>query len=168
MDGLVARIEAAFAARAHPGNTAITRCAYDRVNGGAMDGPCWQCVEMAAFFADKSWRGVRGVDLRRHGDTDALFTVAAYCYFLPAYLLAAIREPRELDVCIDHLSYRFGPEPGDPWTDERLAQLLRELQADERAAVHAYFEFALTQDEDGDGYVERALRNLADGTTTWT
>ena len=60
MDDLVARIEAAFAARAHPGDTEITRCTYDRVNGGTMDGPCWECVEMAEFFAGRSWRGVRG------------------------------------------------------------------------------------------------------------
>jgi hypothetical protein len=165
MDDLVARIGAAFAARAHPGDTEITRCRYDRVNGGTMDGPCWECEEMSAFFAAKSWQRLRGVDLRRDGDTDALFTVAAYCYFLPAYLMAAIREPRELDVCIDHLSYRFGPEPGDPWADERLAQVVRALRVSERAAVHAYFEFALTRGEDWDGYVERALRNLADAAT---
>ena len=64
-------------------------------------------------------------------------------------------------MCIDHLAYRFGPEPGDPWSDERLAQLLHELTPDERAAVRAYFQFALTQDDDWDGFVQRALGNLA-------
>ena len=73
MDGLEARIEAAFAARAHPGDTEITRCTYDPVNGGTMDGPCWECVEMAEFFAGRSWRGVRGCELRRYGDANALF-----------------------------------------------------------------------------------------------
>jgi len=126
-----------------------------------MDGPCWECEEMAEFFAGKPWRTLGGKALRRYGDADALFTVEAYCYFLPAYLLAAIREPRELDVCLDHLAYRFGPKPGESWPAQRLAHVLRELTSDERAAVHAYFEFALTQEDDWDGYVERALRNLA-------
>jgi hypothetical protein len=161
MDDLAARIEAAFAARAQPGDAEITRCTYDRVNGGTMDGPCWECEEMAEFFAGKSWRTLGGKALRRYGDADALFTVKAYCYLLPAYLLASIREPRELDVCIDHLAYRFGPEPGDPWSDERLAQVLHELTPDERAAVRAYFQCALTRDDDWDGFVQRALGNLA-------
>jgi hypothetical protein len=161
MDDLVARIEEAFAPRAYPGDTEITRCTYDRANGGTMDGPCWECVEMAEFFAGKSWRSLRAADLRRHGDADSLYTIKAYCYYLPAYLTAAIRAPTDLDVCVDHLAYRFGPKPGDPWRDERLARTLHELTPDERAAVRGYFQFALTQEDDWDGYVERALRNLA-------
>jgi len=162
MDDLVARIDAAFSERAHPGNSEITRCAYDRVNGGTMDGPCWECEEMADFFAGKSWRGVRAADLRRYGDSDALYTIKAYCYYLPAYLTAAIREPGDLDVCVDHLAYRFGPEPGDAWRDEHLARTVGDLTPDERAATHAYFQFARTQDpKDFGGFIERALRNLA-------
>jgi hypothetical protein len=161
MEDLVARIEAAFSARAYPGDTEITRCTYDPVNGGTMEGPCLECVEMAAFFAGKSWRSLCAKALRRHGGADALFTIKAYCYLLPAYLVGAIRDPSELDVCLDHLAYRFGPQPGDPWDDERLARILHELTPEERAAVRAYFQFALTQEDDWDGYVERALANLA-------
>ena len=161
MDALVARIEAAFAERAHPGDSEITRCAYDRVNGGTMGGPCWECEEMAEFFAGKPWQALDAGALRRYGDNDALFTVKAYCYLLPAYLVAAIREPGALDVCVDNLAFRFGPKPDDAWPTERLAELLRELSSDERAAVRAYFQFALTRDGDWDGFVERALGNLA-------
>jgi hypothetical protein len=59
------------------------------------------------------------------------------------------------------VAYRFGLKPGEPWPEERLAHVLREPTCDERGAVHAYFEFALTQEDDWDGYVERALRNVA-------
>ena len=48
-----------------------------------------------------------------------------------------------------------------PRPNERLVQILRELTLDERASVRAYFQFALTQEEDWDGYMERALVNLA-------
>lgn len=116
---------------------------------------------MAQFFAGKSWRTLGGHALFLNGQADALFTVKAYCYLLPAYLLAAIREPRELDVCVEHLAYRFGPKPDDPWGNERLSQILRELTPDERAVLRAYFQFTLTQEDDWDGFVERALRNLA-------
>jgi hypothetical protein len=161
MEDLVARIEAAFAARPHPGDTEITRCTYDPVNGGTMDGPCWECVEMAEFFAGRSWRGVRGWELRRYGDANALFTVEAYCYYLPAYLTAAIREPDACGACVECLPFRFGPKPDDLWGNERLGHILRELTPVERGAVRAYFQFALTQEDDWDGYVERALANLA-------
>jgi len=161
MDHLAARIADAFVARICPVDGEITRCAYDRVNGGTMGGPCWECEEMSAYFAGKPWQSLGGEALRCNGQADALFTVEAYCYFLPAYLLAAIREPRVLDVCLDHLAYRCGPKPGESWPAERLAHVLRELTSDERAAVHAYFAFALSRDDDWDGYIERALRNLA-------
>jgi len=115
---------------------------------------------MQAFFAGKSWQTLDGQALFLNGQADALFTVTAYCYLLPAYLVAAIREPQALDVCVEHLPCRFGPKPDDPWGNERITRILRELTPDERAAVHAYFQFALTQDDDWDGYVERALSNL--------
>jgi hypothetical protein len=161
MHALIARISNAFAGRRPPADGIVTRCAFDRANGGSMGGPCWECEEMQSFFAGRPWQGLGGTELRRWGDNDALFTVSAYCYVLPAYLVAAIREPVELDVCVDHLAYRFGPEPGVTWRDERLTQTLGELTPEERAATRAYFEFALTQERDDfGGYSERALRNL--------
>jgi hypothetical protein len=126
-----------------------------------MDGPCWECEEMREFFAGKSWRTLGAKGLRRHGGADALFTIKAYCHLLPAYLVAAIREPRELDVCVDHLAYRFGPEPGDPWSNGRLAEVLRELTPDERAAVRAMFLRELSWDVLGQRTMA-AYRSLMD------
>jgi hypothetical protein len=160
MDSLLAHISEAFGARAYPGDENITRCTYDKENGGAYDGPCWECQEMAKYFKGKSWRYLSGLDLRQHGDNDALFTVPAYCYFLPAYLVAAVREPNDLDVCIEHLTYRFGPKPNEDWDTKRLADIFTELDAEETRAALEYFQFAMRKEQDFDGHCERAIRNL--------
>jgi hypothetical protein len=160
MNELIAIIEAAFEKRPRPFDEDITHCTYDKENGGDFDGPCCECVDMAAFFKGKSWRDLSGEDLRHEGQADSLFTVTAYCYFLPAFLIAAIREPEEADVCVEHLAYRFGPKSDDEWSQERVALVVDELTAAEREATLAYFRFAISRDGDFDGYLERAIRTL--------
>jgi hypothetical protein len=89
-----------------------------------------------------------------------LFTVQAYCYFLPAYLIAAIREPKELDICVDHLTYRFGPKTDEEWGPKRLKELCAELGTSEAVAGLEYFRFAYNRERDFDGYCERSIKNL--------
>jgi hypothetical protein len=160
MESLIATISTAFKARRYPGDENITRCTYDKRNGGTYDNPCWECQEMAEYFKGKSWRELKGHELRRYGDNDALFTVSAYCYFLPSYLVAAIREPKDLDDCIDYLTYRFGPKPDEEWRQQRLAQIGTELTTAEIQALLEYFQFALRKEQDFDGYCERSIKNL--------
>ena len=158
MDDLITCIFSAFSGRLHPGIGNITRCTYDKKNGGEFDGPCWECMEMAEYFADKSWTNLSAAELRQHGDTDSLFTVAAYCYFLPAYLTAAIRDPSVADVCVDHLSFRFGPD--DAWGKQRLGEIFQVLQPREITAVQGYFQRVEGQTLDPDEHRSRALHNL--------
>lgn len=157
MNELIAQIETAFSARQPPGEENITRCSYDKKNGGSFEGPCFECVEMAAFFRGKKWQELTAVELRREGSTDSLFTTPAYCYFLPAYLTAAIRDPEQADVCVDHLGFRFGPKNDDVFEQARLSQILAELTPAERAAVLAYFRFAFVRDGDFGGWLERSI-----------
>lgn len=161
MDSLIQQIEKAFASRSYPGDDNLTHCSYDRKYGGAYDGPCWECQEMAEFFRGKPWRTLRARELRRYGDADALFTIDAYSYFLPAYLLEAVRNPGELDVCVDHLTYRFGPKAEDQFGCERLAAILKALCDAELFALVNYFRFALSREQDWDGYCERSVQNVA-------
>jgi len=161
MDALIAEISTAFSPRAYPGDQNITRCTYDKKNGGSYDGPCWECEEMADFFKGKDWRDLKGRDLRQHGDNDALFTVSAYCYFLPAYLIAAISDPKALDVCVDHLTYRFGPKVDEEWGTQRLAGIRTELNVAETRVALEYFRFAMHREpRDFDGFCQRAIQNL--------
>ena len=163
MNALIGDITAAFRNRVQPAADNITRCGYDKRNGGELDGPCDDCAEMAEFFADKSWGDLSARELFENGKYDVLFTVAAYCYFLPAYLSAALTDPHELDVCLEHLEYRFGPKPDDPWGCQRLTAIFRSLTDDELKVCLRYFESADL--DDFENYRERALANISEELT---
>ena len=163
MNALIADIGEAFRDRAQPAADSITRCSYDKKYGGELHGPCDDCAEMAAYFADKRWTDVGASELFRYGKYDVLFTVEAYCYFLPAYLSAGLTDPKELDVCIEHLEYRFGPKPDDQWGRQRLGAVFELLTDDELKVCLRYFERA--DFDDFENYRERALANIAEELT---
>jgi len=163
MSALIADIAAAFRNRAQPGADNITRCGYDKRNGGELDGPCDDCAEMAEFFGDKSWADISARELFENGKYDVLFTVEAYCYLLPAYLSAALTDPQELDVCLEHLEYRFGPKPDDSWGCQRLSAVFELLTEDELKVCMRYFERASS--EDFEDFRERALANITEELT---
>jgi hypothetical protein len=162
MDVLLSSISGAFAARRHPGGGNITRCTLDRRFGGALDGPCWECEAMEEYFGARAWTEISGRELRRNGDNDSLFTVPAYCYFLPAYLVASVQEPENLDICVEHLEYRFGPKAEDAFAMARLSEIKSELAGTERAVLLSYFRFVLKRDGNFEGYCDRAVRNLSE------
>jgi hypothetical protein len=164
LDLLLASISAAFAARRHPGRGNITCCTLSKRFGGTLDGACWECEAMEDYFGGKSWTELTGSELRKNGDNDSLFTVPAYCYFLPAYLSASVREPKQLDICVEHLEYRFGPKAEDSFGVARLSELKSELNGPEQAAVVGYFRFALERDGNFEGYCERAVKNMSAST----
>ena len=136
-------------------------CRLSKQFGGPLERACWECEEMEEYFCGKTWNEVSGSELRRYGDNDSLFTVPAYCYFLPAYLRASIQEPQEMDVAVEHLEYRFGPKPQDEFGLARLSALQSELTATEKACVLNYFRFVLPRDGNFEGYCERAIENMS-------
>ena len=160
MDDLVSRIRQAFSTRPHPGADNIARCGYDKKNGGTYDGPCWECQDMTDYFGHRSWPEVPARELRRHGSADAQFEVDAYCYFLPGFLVAAINSPAELDVCVNHIVYRFGPKPDDDWGQNRLAAVTSNLSGVELQALLDYLRYTRAREHDFDGYCTRAIQNI--------
>lgn len=161
MNELIALIDDAFDKRPRPDDWDITHCTYDKKYGGSFNGPCGECARMSAFFKGKSWRHLTGKELHREGQSAGLFTVPAYCYFLPAFLIAAIREREDADVCVDHLAYTFGPKSDNKWATDRAAHIFAQLSVEEREATLAYFRLALSGDGDFDGYCECAIRTLS-------
>lgn len=161
MKALIADIRSAFSDRALPAPEDITHCSYYRKYGGAYDGPCWECADMTEFFAGRRWADLSARELRRHGDADSLFTVEAYCYLLPAYLVAALADPDELDVCCEHLDYRFGPKPTDEWGNQHLKAIFASLSDKELDVLIRYFEFDQGRTDDFDGYRGRCIGNIS-------
>ncbi|HVG93602.1 MAG TPA: hypothetical protein VND21_04085 [Planctomycetota bacterium] len=160
MQPLVDEIAAAFADRAYPGDDAITRCGYDRRNGGEFDGPCDDCARMAQFFRGRPWRDLRPADLFRHGQTPSLFTNPAYCYFLPAYLIGELEDSKAMDMAGEYLVWDFGPKPGDASSEGRLSEILGSLTERELHAVLQFFIHLRDVRYDESAYVSWAVENL--------
>lgn len=159
-DTLIQMIEEAFKDRLRPGDDDITHCSYDTKYGGGYDGPCWECEDMAEYFRGRSWRDLSALELRVKGQTECLFTVEAYCYFLPAYLTVAVRNSDELDVCVGHLAYQFGADRTQEYTAHRLELILNELSNREVEAVLAYFVFSREELYSDCLFCDRAMENL--------
>lgn len=159
-DSLIQMIAEAFKDRLRPCDDDITHCSYDTKYGGSYEGPCWECEQMAEYFRGRSWRDLSAEELRVNGQADCLFTVEAYCYFLPAYLIAAVRNPDELDVCVGRLAYRFGAERTEEYRAHRLDLILNQLSDREVEAVLAYFVFAREELYSDCPFCERAIENL--------
>jgi hypothetical protein len=160
MEQITRQIDNAFCVREYPGDNNVTHCTYDKANGGNHDGPCGECVAIADFFCGKLWRDISAKELRIHGQADILFTVEAYCYYLPAYLIAAVRDCEELDVCANHLTYRFGPKAEDGLGQDRLSKMFAALSGVELQVILEVFKHAYDLEDDFDGYLERSILNV--------
>ena len=154
---LVADIRTAFAGVVRPQE--VTRCSYDRRNGGQY-GTCVECSDMQKFFQDKDWRTLDAATLRREGQATALFEIDAYVYFLPAFLVAAIEDPVRADVILDHIPHCFGPRAEDEWGRSRLSSILERLTVPQRRVVLDYLRQTHEPERDFDGSEARAIANF--------
>lgn len=157
---IVEAIRQPFTWRPLPGKGDITHCTYDKKYGGQYDGPCPECVQMARYFAGKHWSKLTARALRRHGEATALFTVEAYCFLLPAYLIAAVTDPETLDIALDGLTYRFGPRLDDEWGQEHLRAILTELRNEELTVLLRYFKRELDKYGDFEHFCQRSIDNI--------
>lgn len=80
--------------------------------------------------------------------------------FLLAYLTAAVHDREELDVCVDHLTYRFGPKAEDAFGENRLSEIFSTLTEVELRAILNCFQYAYNLEEDFDGYCSRSISNV--------
>ncbi|WP_432721247.1 hypothetical protein R0381_002610 [Jeongeupia wiesaeckerbachi] len=86
---------------------------------------------VADYFAGTSWKGHAVEKLRAQESAISIFfTPEAYHYWLPAYLVAAIEDPANLDIVTDHLIGSLSPHPLKnrlgPEKKARLALLTKE------------------------------------------
>ena len=77
-------IERAFAETPHPGNnfSDISATQWDE---GIVD-----------YFRRSTWRGHQTTNLRKHVAALSFFTHKAFRYWLPAFMLAELEEPKRL------------------------------------------------------------------------
>ena len=144
-DELVAQIEQAFANTTYPGDDHLTNC--PRKN-------CDDCMEIARDFRGKSWSSLTDVKLLRHHESAlALMTPEALHYYLPAFMLAALKDSKTADVILDNLEFGLTPpETEGTEAEEWFAQTgIRTMDyflsrvsgytPDQTKAIRAYLEF---------------------------
>jgi len=149
---LIAEIKGAFADVEYPGD--------DRI--GAFPGD-EECVMLALDFRGKHWSGITAREIASGGHHQGLLlmTVQAFVFYLPAYLLACVVEPRGagLDYVIDLLT---GPESEDPSRGAFSEEKVRALDCRQRVAVRHFLEYIIDRYAKSDEFlvedVERALK----------
>lgn len=97
---LAQQISQAFSDSSYPGDDNISVPTYD--DEGTTE-----------YFKGRKWFGHSVEDLRRHSSSLTFFTNEAFCYFVPAYMLAVIEDAEAADVIIDHLWSDLSPPKND-------------------------------------------------------
>ena len=91
------------------------------------------------YFLGRSWDGHDAPTLRMHEVAMSFFTPEAFRYYLPAYMLAELRDPENADILGEFVVYQFGePEPDWKETYEKRLTLFTQ---DEKDAVLAFLRY---------------------------
>src|SRR6266542_5113172 len=59
--------------------------------------------DIVNYFGGTTWRGHDPAQLRAHSSAFEFFTPEAFRYWLPAFIIAAIENPEEVDVVVDRI-----------------------------------------------------------------
>ena len=70
-----------------------------------------ECFEIAAALRGREWSSVSPTLVRECAEALPLLTPAAFCYYLPAYLLACIDAREQIDVAWDSVIFNLTPSP---------------------------------------------------------
>lgn len=107
--------------------------------------------DIVNYFQGTTWRGHDPVALRAHSSAFTFFTPAAFHYWLPAFMIAAIENPHEADVILDQIPQSLSNQYArERWT------LFTKTQ---RNAVVAYLRFQI-EAFGGDEHDRQALAIL--------
>lgn len=98
------------------------------------------------YFRGKPWQGHPAKTLRFYESSLIYFSPEAFRYFLPAFMLAEIDSPDEVDVAAEIIASNFSK---GRLTGDRNPQ----FTASELQAIYSFFE--LCRERYGDGYKDR-------------
>lgn len=140
---LVAQIEQAFTNTSYPPEVKITNCKWN----------CPECTEITEAFHGKHWSSLTDVAALRYNSAAlSLFTPEAFRFYLPAYLRAALTDPRTADIILDGLEYHLTPPEtegaeAEAWLSKfgetHMDYFLRRVSGftpDQKLAIKAYLE----------------------------
>jgi hypothetical protein len=120
-EDVAAKIEAAFADTPSPGTE------FEDISATMND------EGIVKYFRGKSWRGHKVQDLRYHEAALSFFTDKAFRYWLPAFMLAELEDPRAADVIGEGIAFHLSK-------GSRADARLRGFTPNELKAVAAFLE----------------------------
>lgn len=118
------------------------------------------------YFSGTTWKGHSVENLRAHETAlSTFFMPAAYHYWLPAYLLAAVEDPDELSQGVDSLVRSFVPRDASSLFKQEQQERLRLLSNEQKMAVIGVLEY-LAWKYGAEEDMARALKHLYETTAT--
>lgn len=128
-DELIALIEQAFADTVYPGDDKI-------INGSH----CEECAGIAEAFIGKRWSSLTDVKfLRRYESALNLMYSEAFRYYLPAFMRAAVIDPKTADVILHSLEFNLMTHHSESY--EKFIVRISGFTRKQKQAIKAYMKF---------------------------
>jgi hypothetical protein len=133
-DELISRIAGAFAATPYPGDEHIV---YDNSD--------WhlECKAIRETFRGVRWQDLTFETLLYNRGSLSAFTPAAFCYYLPAYMIACMRHYRTADTMLDNVAYSL-TKPDKARFVPPFDAVVAKLSKPQKSAIRAFLEHLAT------------------------
>jgi hypothetical protein len=106
---------------------------------------CQECAFVACAFAYKTWNTIATATVVAHKDAFPLLTDEAKRYYLPAWMLACIDDPRGVDSGVESvLAYLTPPRGRKTRNWETFAKRAESFGAAEHDAIYAFLTYLET------------------------
>lgn len=110
--------------------------------------PTYDDEGVAAYFRGRTWQNHEVATLRYHDVGLSFFTAEAFCYYLPAYMLAVLEDLEAADVIYDSILFHLSPEQlGKQWADSYQARIAG-FTEEQKRAISAYLAWCGARSDD--------------------
>jgi hypothetical protein len=126
-------VKEAFGNLAYPGDEHIVSSAELKSNYD-------EAMKILNFFRGKRWQDITLDALIANRDHLPVFTPEAYCYYLPAYMIATISQFANVDVLSNNTLYSLTPPEQDDAWKEIFLSTAKEFTQIQRLAISNFLE----------------------------
>ncbi|MBC8100889.1 MAG: hypothetical protein H7Y11_15725 [Armatimonadetes bacterium] len=146
MKTLVNKIEMVFEPIKYPGDTLITY---------TNDPYHLEAVEIAQALQGKHWKSLTNQELRYHAASLSFFTPQAFCFYLPAYMIASITGYKLTDILTQSLVGNLTMPTKPEASIARFLANVAPLSTMQSKAVLDYLEY--TRATHGEDFSDRSI-----------
>lgn len=103
----------------------------------------------ASKLMNRHWEDFTATDVRQVSDALSIMTPEAIRYYLPAYMIAVIKDPSSADFAIDTTKWNLSPPPFGYSSLEAFEKRISVLSPGQRTAIAYFFEYLRRQPQYG-------------------